>query len=225
MSQPHLLWVSSGVTKPDELNLETFKKWYDEVHIPHVLATKVISSATRYESIDPAARFPVLVLYPVKDAALLASPEILSIPTKDNFFPGPSHECHDFSDFDPRIYEPVHAYEKDGVTNRTATIIISAALTPKAGTDDDFNAWYREEHYQELAMCAGYLRTHRYILKTALKEGVNPPSYLAVHEFEGESLPEEDLKATGETQWGVKVMGQLVAQEIGIFKLYRTFSG
>lgn len=101
-----------------------------------------------------------------------------------------------------------------------ASLVISAALTPATGTDADFDAWYKEEHYRTLSECKGYVRTRRYKLKTQFRAEVEAPVYLALHEFDGDSLPMEDLGKTAETPWAKKVMGALEGSEIGAYKLF-----
>lgn len=101
-----------------------------------------------------------------------------------------------------------------------SSLIISAALTPAPGTDADFDAWYKDEHYRTLAECTGYVRTRRYKLKTAIRPEANPPVYLALHEFQGDALPAEELAKTGETPWAKKVMGALAGSEVGVYRLF-----
>jgi hypothetical protein len=86
-------------------------------------------------------------------------------------------------------------------------LIISAGLTPAVGTDANFDAWYKEEHYLTLAECPGYVRTRKFKLKTALRSEPNPTTYLALHEFDCETLPESELAKSGSTPWAEKVTG------------------
>jgi hypothetical protein len=99
-----------------------------------------------------------------------------------------------------------------------AKLVISAALSPAAGTDEDFDRWYKEEHYRTLAECKGYVRTRRYKLKTAMS-AKDIPTYLALHEFDGDTLPVEDLAKSGDTPWAKKIMGALAGQEVFVFSL------
>ncbi len=96
--------------------------------------------------------------------------------------------------------------------------MISAGLTPAPGTDADFGAWYREEHYETLAACPGYVRTRRFKLKSAVRTE-NPTAYLALHEFDCEELPTEELKKTAETPWSKRIMGSVIGSETGVYKL------
>lgn len=97
-------------------------------------------------------------------------------------------------------------------------LVISAGLTPAEGTDEDFDAWYKEEHYETLAACPGYVRTRRYRLKTAVR-AEKPTTYLSLHEFDRDTLPQGDLDKTAETPWAKKVMGSLLGAEVGVYAL------
>lgn len=59
-------------------------------------------------------------------------------------------------------------------------------------------------------------------MKKAFTTATAPP-YLALHEFASDSLPEQELAATAETEWAKKVMGSLSASEIFVFKLDKSF--
>ena len=96
--------------------------------------------------------------------------------------------------------------------------MISAGLSPATGTDADFDAWYKEEHYETLAACPGYVRTRRYKLKSAPRTE-NPTMYLALHEFDRDDLPQADLDKTAETPWAKKTMGSLLGAEVGVYAL------
>jgi len=49
------------------------------------------------------------------------------------------------------------------------------------------------------------------------------PTYLALHEFDSESLPQDELAKTAETEWAKKIMGSLVGQEVSVFRLDKSF--
>ena len=44
----------------------------------------------------------------------LGSEEYNAIPVASDIFPGPSHNCFEYVDFDPRYYEWVNGFEKEG---------------------------------------------------------------------------------------------------------------
>jgi hypothetical protein len=113
MPTPGILWVSSKIANPSLLP-DTFRKWYDEVHVPHILETSGMKTAFRYEAIDSNAERPFFAYYPVKDIAFLASDEFYKIPLTSDLLPGPSHSVFASADFDMRYYEWVQTYEPEG---------------------------------------------------------------------------------------------------------------
>jgi len=213
MGPPGILWVNSKIKDTKVISTENFIKWYEEVHFPDIVSSSGIKTALRYVSIDPSADRPYLAVYPLADLDFLQSPDFAAIPfTNEKYFPGPSHSSMEFIDFDVGIWTSVHTYEKKGL-NKTgpAKLAMAAIMDPAPGTDDDFNAWYRDEHCALIAEFPNYVRTRRFKLvgklgQPPLAEGA-PSTYLALHEFDGESIPFDELPKTIETPWGQKVMG------------------
>jgi hypothetical protein len=246
MSRNHLLWANSRITNSLEFPESKFLEWYDKEHIPDIFVTKQVSSAVRYSNINPSDTHPYLVLYPVKDINFLGSKQYYDIPITSKKYIGGEKKCYDVAEFDTRWYEFVDEFQKQGtitgisvplsVTDENheiianvceigpANLVISAGLTPAQGTDDDFNAWYRDEHYRTLSECTGYVRTRRYKLKNAvnaknLERPREAQKYLALHEFDVDTLPQDELQKTAETEWAKKVMGSLQGSEVMVFRL------
>ncbi|KAG9230629.1 hypothetical protein BJ875DRAFT_431265 [Amylocarpus encephaloides] len=224
-----LLWVNSRITST-EFSKSDFNTWYNTEHVPDVIAaSKTVKTAFRYNSQNPTDTHPYLALYFVGDVNFLGSKEYKVIPgTSEKYFPGKN--CMEVGEFDTRWYEWVDGFEKKGVKSGQAPLIISAALTPKPGTDADFDAWYKDEHYRTLSEVPGYVRTRRYVLKNAcnaasLENPRDPPRYLALHEFDAEVLPVEELQKTAQTEWAKRTMGGLVGEEVMVFKLAESWGG
>lgn len=136
--------------------------------------------------------------------------------------------------FDTRFYAEVQCFENPNrpppSPSSANKFLISAALEPPNSDVDDFDAWYRQEHLDVLANAPGYVRTRRYevVSGTSLKEFQRSegdgPKFLALHEFEGEDLPWKELGESAETEWARRVMGGLVASEIGWFRGKRGYA-
>jgi hypothetical protein len=104
-------------------------------------------------------------------------------------------------------------------------------MTPAPGTGDDLDAWYRQEHLTAVAKCPGYRRTRRYRLAAAMQSAMQammpgsrkemPPTWLAMHEFDGDALPKEELLKAAETEWAKRVMGGLVMHEYGVYRFVK----
>lgn len=56
-----------------------------------------------------------------------------------------------------------------------------------------------------------------------MRQSPEVTQYLALHEFDGEDLPWEGLKKSAETEWADRVMGNLKLEEVGWYKLKRTY--
>ena len=110
---PGLFFASSKITS-QALNESTYLHWYEDIHIPDVLATRGFSAAFRYDAVSPAADRPYLLLYPLRDLAFLRSKEFADISVQSDVFPGVGKPCWDFADFDVRQYVLLGRIEAEG---------------------------------------------------------------------------------------------------------------
>jgi hypothetical protein len=113
MPQKGLMWVNSRITSPTSISVPKYLEWYQNEHIPDVIATKQISSAIQYSSINASDSHPYLTLYPVKDINFLGSKEWHNIPTTSGKYFG-GGKCYDVAEFDTRFYEFVEEFQKEG---------------------------------------------------------------------------------------------------------------
>jgi hypothetical protein len=110
---PGVLKVQSKIVKKDMLDQETYMKWYDEDHIPEILATSGVNSAWRFINNDPDAEEPFLAFYPVDDLAFLQSDEFKGITVDSKLLPE-NTVIYDLADFNVRydaltqVYDPTN---------------------------------------------------------------------------------------------------------------------
>jgi len=230
-----ILWVASQIKKPT-LTPEKFCAWYENQHIQEVTALSGVPRAARYEGIQPSPYpgalsddAPWLTIYEMPDIEFRGSREFQGLDgqsePKKELLEGVFKQAR----FDTRFYECIQVHEKEGAKKGPASLIISAALTPAAGKEADLDAWYRQEHLPLIGECTGYRRSRRFKLvnATALDEfkRIEPrvPSYLAVHEFDGDELPMAELVKVDETKWSKKVVAELELMEAGFYKLKRMY--
>lgn len=103
-AQPGIFFVNSKITS-DTLSPQVFNRWYQDVHIPDILATSGIKAAFRYLSTTPeVAERPYLAVYPVQDVAWVRSDEFKSIPVHSDMLPNESKAIFEIADFDSRVY-------------------------------------------------------------------------------------------------------------------------
>lgn len=110
---PHRLVLVQSRIRPSppapSLSPATFHEWYNTVHIPDLLQTPGVRSATRYAVLPSPSSpddgsdgsFPFIALYPSLPLAWLTSPtcEFLRVPLHHPMLPGPSHFVFDVADF------------------------------------------------------------------------------------------------------------------------------
>lgn len=209
MPTPELLYVGSAIKEP-VLTEDAFVKWYDEVHIPDVLASGP-PFALRYKNTNPSAAFPHLVLYTVVPGYLESDTFKNAKMSHDTLPGGRSH--FELINFDARVYEKIQTFEgqipKEG---RAAKCLIAVAMEPAEGeeADKDFDAWYRLQHLDMLGTVTGYRRSTRYKLKFSPNPeaaGKKLPRYLALHEYDRTDIPQEQIKLAVGTEWSKKVIG------------------
>jgi len=157
MSGKGLMFVNSRITSP-LLDEATFLKWYDEDHIPEILATGGMPTAIRFidegaraqlkdhgnDSPSPAAR-PYLHVYPVQDVAFFRTSQFADIGVTSDLLPG-SKLVYDLADFDVRFYNLVQVYDPTNKGPRHTRSMLYAHLALKEGyPEEDLERWYREE--------------------------------------------------------------------------------
>ena len=89
-----------------------------------------------------------------------------------------------------------------------------------------------------LAKAPGYVRTTRYKLvyarsnaqSRALKglpttdeKAPEPPTWLAIHEFDTLDLPMKDMQATAETEWSKRILGTAKVIEAPVYRHVKSF--
>jgi hypothetical protein len=100
-----------------------------------------------------------------------------------------------------------------------------ALMQPSPTGADDLDAWYREEHNQQMSEQPGWLRTCRYSLvsqrpSVANEDGSSQElSFLAIHEFgEGEQLGDTVKAIEPISEWTMKVMKDAVGIDAAIYR-------
>jgi hypothetical protein len=91
-SGPGIFIANSGVLPAykEVLPYPQYVKWYEEVHIPDWMGAKsgAITSAWRYQSLDPTNPLPFLAAYKYPDIAVQSAPEFLNVSLSHPSLPG-----------------------------------------------------------------------------------------------------------------------------------------
>ncbi len=88
-----------------------------------------------------------------------------------------------------------------GVTKRQAGLLL-VLIEIDPAHDDDFNRWYRDEHYPERMACPNW--------RFVAMEG--EPKYLAIYDLESPAVLESEdyKKIIGPSQWAERLMPHFV---------------
>jgi hypothetical protein len=111
-SGPGIFLSLSKIIKHEVLSDEVFNKWYNEVHLPDVLATGKITRAYRFRNKNPDAERPYLALYICPDMSCIAGEEVKSIPMHSNLLPQ-GKSIHELANFDTRFYNTTQEFVKE----------------------------------------------------------------------------------------------------------------
>ena len=91
------------------------------------------------------------------------------------------------------------------MANKKGTALMMVWADIPADKEDDFNAWYNEEHLKELVSVPGILNAARY---EAIRSG---PKHLACYELESPAVIETDaFKNRPRTEWGSRVSPSII---------------
>lgn len=97
-------------------------------------------------------------------------------------------------------------------------------MQPQPGGEADLDAWYRDEHNQQMSEQPGWKRTTRFSLLShhgSIGKKSEELSFLAIHEFgEGNKLGIDVEALEPISDWTKKVMGEAKAIDAGIY--YKT---
>lgn len=201
---PGLMVVYSRPTAAD-LSEEDFNKWYQTEHIPDIVKCGLSDLVLRYKNVDKKARFQYLALYRLPDSEKVNDPETMScIPLTSQLLPGKVKGTKggaypDIMDMDMINYKRIQTFEGPVPHLGRALAISTAAIEPAAGTEAEFDEWYRKQHLDMFSMLDGYRRTTRFSKDTA-------PKQLAIHEFTTAVHPMKIGIVLG-TEWSRKMLG------------------
>ncbi|KAF2815734.1 uncharacterized protein BDZ99DRAFT_565671 [Mytilinidion resinicola] len=200
---PGIFYVASRISNPN-LPVPLFTTWYNLIHIPDILKTSGIRSATRYTSLSPAtAPKPYLALYPC-ELEFLSSKEFLTdIPFASELLKVPDENgvegdgsSFKVADFDTRGFETLGEWSKEerkpGPSPFLATVLFNSSATST----------------ERLAIeCALHglvpSRTRLYKLNfvwgreekaKSEEEEKKPAGYLALHEFSEEEFSRDAFR-------------------------------
>lgn len=225
MSKPGLMYIISHPIDPEKTPDDKYNLFYNEEHLPDVLAGGPIDVALRYKNVNPEAKAQYIALYPLDNADYMGSAENLRLleDTRKSRTLG----CDDIADlihFELRPYTKIQTYEGPPHEGAAAAVgpeprartLVSISFEPREGGDQEFDDWMRQEHLELSAAMQGFRRTTRYVRKDGAM-----PRYLVLNEFDGNlaDIPAEQSARVMSTEWARKIMGEARAIERDVYTL------
>jgi hypothetical protein len=194
---------------------DAFNAWYDEEHVPLRLGTPGFLSGRRYKaaSSEPGPRY--LALYDLESMAVLASDAYLRLRRE------PSARERDMLARIPMMDRRVCELILDGAEwSQAPPFQLVVCMTPPEGGEDDFVAWYREEHIRMLLEVPGWRRVRLF----RQMEGQGP-AFMAVHELESpEVFDRPEYTASISTPWRQRIRSTVLRYERDLFARWQPAS-
>ncbi|KAH7084952.1 hypothetical protein BKA63DRAFT_528813 [Paraphoma chrysanthemicola] len=220
-------WSGSGVIlsffklrESSKVSEEALYTWFSEEFAPALLATGAVKSATLYKAANPNYDKQQLLLYNVSDLAAIQAGRLSDIArsSKLSLFEG---SIDDHVEFEWRIYSFAQLYENAVQSEEAAPTIMLAMMQPAQGGEAELDAWYREEHNEQMSEQIGWLRTTRCSLlgqHSSSGQTSGELSFLAIHAFEQSNQLGIEVKALEPmSDWTKKVMSEAQAIDAAIY--------
>jgi hypothetical protein len=189
----------------DEVGLNA---WYDDEHVPNRTALPGFLSGRRYRAAgDEGPRY--LALYDLESVDVLQSADYLRIVDER------SDRERDMLARIPMIDRRVFNLVLDGDEwTADPPYVLTVAMSPPPGSEDDFVAWYAQEHIRMLLAVPGWRRVRLF----QQIDGTGP-AFMAVHELESPSVFEhENYEKSISTPWRGRVRSSVSRYERNLFK-------
>jgi hypothetical protein len=192
---------------------DDFNAWYDKQHIPERLALPGFLGAARYQAI-PFPGFPTgraaetlegnpkyLALYELEDASALESLAYLALRDRNKTDPWDQRILPHLQVAVRAVYERLLSCGEPGDTH--GPVLFSVHFDVPVELDDEFNAWYDQDHLPNLSTVPGVHGARRYRRLSG-----NGPRYVAVYEFDNDQITRTDAWArAANTEWTQKIRG------------------
>lgn len=201
-----------------------YSAWYDEVHVPALLAVPGFVAAERYQSVKadtPDSKLPPYVaFYQVKSTDWAATDAAV----KRDFAAGKIRSSLAFNQASSAtvVYQTlgpfVHAKDVPGASAPTQiagktelrTYAMFVSMNAAEGKDEAFNRWYDQQHMPDVLRIPGFLSGQRYkLVKNDSGEasaGKSMDSYMVWFNFQSYDLEATIADLKNRVKTGVTIM-------------------
>ncbi|HTE86961.1 MAG TPA: hypothetical protein VK821_19785 [Dehalococcoidia bacterium] len=191
-----LIYITA--TDPDPDWEAEFNRWYDEEHIPNLRSVPGYFSARRYVAVEGEPKY--MAIYEIASMDAYRSPEHDRLANTDWTERMRPH----FRGRGLVFYEQV--FPHDGLIHGAAWGqpeggFLTVRLDVAPDREQDFNAWYDQEHLAALAAVPGVIAVRRF---RATESG--GPKYMAVYHLTAPEVPASGAwSKAADTPWSERV--------------------
>ncbi len=180
-----------------DIDAEEFNDWYDTEHMVERINTPGFLNARRWcGAYDPRIS---LTNYDLESFDVLKSPPYLAI-VGENLSPWSRRIVRKATRICRFLSEQAVPGRLAGAPEAEGLLLFAA--TVPAAMEDEFNAWYNEEHLPRMAKVPGVLRARRF----RVRESEQPHKYFAIYDLrEPEVEATQDWKDAASTPWTAKL--------------------
>jgi hypothetical protein len=181
---PKAVWlVATKCTDP--AREEEFNRWYDNTHLPDLLAVPGIVAARRYKLSGPAnPKEPEAQYLAVYEVDSDTPDAVVSSGVAEHrpkwVAAGRMIDCIEL--ISSTVFRQIGKHAEAANTGKAALLVKTACSDP--ARDAEFNRWYDDIHVPDVTSVPGVIRAQRYKLAGQPSKTEPEAQYLAVYEFD-----------------------------------------
>jgi hypothetical protein len=157
-SSSALLFVATDLDPQHE---DAVNRWYDTRHVPQRQSTPGFLSAQRYQAASGSPKYAAT--YELESPEVLKSEAYLALSKPPIVTDEDKLMVSRFQNNLRAVMTKICEASADSVTaNATAGALLAVGLEPEAGYEEEYNAWYDDEHIPFILRVPGVLRVRRF---------------------------------------------------------------
>jgi hypothetical protein len=202
---PGLLVV---VTDLDPAYEADVNRWYDSRHVPQRRALPGFRSAQRYIAVEGQPKYLALYDLDSPDAMKTDAYRALSRPPVQT-----EEDRTMLQRFRNSVRAVMVQVNSAGAPGQHGGVVLAVGLDPDPAYEEEFNAWYAEEHIPCLTSVSGVLGARRF----RAVEG--SPAYLTLWELESPEVRRSAAyRAKADTPWTRRMRAHFIRRLDGIYQ-------
>jgi hypothetical protein len=211
-----LLLVQANV---DPEQTDAWNRWYDETHVPDLLGVPGVTAGGRFEVAEPGSGVGVagplqryLALYDLDSPSVMQSEGYRALTGRRT--DEDKAMLRHFREVNRGTFSLLREWRaEDAADPSTAAGLLAVGLVPQEGYEEEYNAWYDEEHIPFLIKVPGVLRARRF----HAVEG--EPLYLAIYDLSEPGVRSSEAFArAAETPWTMRMRQHCDRKLTGVFR-------